>query len=907
MPEWYNLSPEEALDELDASPLGLHPKEAAQRLEHYGPNELMQTRKISPVRIFFSQFLDLMVIILLIAAAISALIGFFEHSVEEYYDAAVIMIIVIFNAVFGFVQEYRAEKALEALKAMAAPQATVVRGGETTTVPAKEVVPGDLIVLGAGSKIPADCRLMESANLRINEASLTGESVPISKSVDPLRGEVLLGDRRNMAFMGSAVETGRGSGVVVATGMKTELGKIAGMVQEEEPEPTPLQKKLARMGKQIGGGVLGICVAIFVVGYLQNPDLLIKIFLTSVSLAVAAIPEGLPAVVTISLALGLQRMVRRNALIRRLPAVETLGSATVICSDKTGTLTEGKMNIREIVLGSPTYEVRGEGFAPEGKFYLGAEEVAPADHPDLLLFLRAGVLCNDSTLTRDGAEWVVQGDSTEGTLIVAALRAGLSTERINEEEPRIAEYGFTSERKRMTTIHGGAPPRVYMKGAPEVVLERCSRILRDGEAHLIEDQDRQAILDRNRSMAASALRVLAVAYKELSAADAEIAEEEAERDLVFLGLAGMIDAPRPDAIAAVAESKAAGIRVVMITGDHVDTARAIAQEMKVMDEGDEALTGQDLEHLTDRELAARAEQVKVYARVSPEHKVRIVNALKARGHIVAMTGDGVNDAPALKRSDIGVAMGITGTDVAKESAEMVLTDDNFASIVKAIEEGRAIYDNIRKFVAYLLSANAGEVLIMFAATLLFFQAELLPFFSAIQLLWINLVTDGFPALALGVDPPAPDVMERPPLDPEESPISAEMFYLIALVGVVILIGTLGLFYWEYFLNGTDLAVARTMAFTLVVAFELYFVFSVRSPRRPIWKARTKPNRSLWIAVLLSLLLQAAVIYVPTLQGVFETAPLGAVEWLKIAAVGATVLVVVEAWKAARLRRHERAL
>jgi Ca2+-transporting ATPase len=901
MPEWYNLSPEEALERLDASPLGLHHEDAAHRLERYGPNELIETRRISPLRIFLSQFLDFMVIILLIAAAISAFIGYFNRSVEEYYDAVVIMVIVGFNAVFGFVQEYRAEKAIKALKAMAAPQATVIRDGETKTIPAKDVVPGDIVVLAAGTKVPADCRLIQVVNLHVNEASLTGESVPVAKSVDPVEGEVFLGDRRNMAFMGSTVESGRGRGVITATGMNTELGNIAGMVQEEEPEETPLQRKLARMGKQIGAGILGISAVIFFVGYLQDPDLIVQMFLTAVSLAVAAIPEGLPAVVTISLALGLQRMVKRHALVRRLPAVETLGSATVICSDKTGTLTEGKMNIREIHAGGRGYEVRGEGFSPEGKFYLGTEEVDPQGEADLMLFLRAGVLCNDSALVQEGGAWTIRGDSTEGTLVVAAMRAKLSKDALDEEAPRVAEFGFTSERKRMTTVHGGDKPRVYMKGAPEVVLERSSRWRKDGETHLLEEEDREAILKTNHALASNALRVLAVAYKDLPEADAEISEEEAERDLVFLGLAGMIDAPRPDAIAAVEECKIAGIRAVMITGDHVDTAAAIAREMKIMAEGDEALTGRDLERLTDEELAERAEHVAVYARVSPEHKVRIVNALKAKGHIVAMTGDGVNDAPALKRSDIGVAMGITGTDVAKESAEMVLTDDNFASIVKAVEEGRAIYDNIRKFVAYLLSANGGEVLVMFVATLLLFQEELLPFFSAIQLLWINLVTDGFPALALGVDPPAQDIMERPPLDPEESPISRDMFYMIILVSAVILLGTLGLFWWEYFQSGTDVRVARTMAFTLVVVFELYFVFSVRSPRRPIWKSRGRSNRGLWVAVLLSLLLQAAVIYVPALQGVFETAPLGIAEWVKVAAVGATVLVAVEAWKAVRYR------
>ncbi|MFQ5838914.1 MAG: cation-translocating P-type ATPase [Thermoplasmata archaeon] len=899
--EWYNLTVNEAFQHVNSSPLGLTEEVARRRLETYGPNELLEVKAVSPLRIFLSQFLNLLVLILVLAATVSAAIGYFNNSAEELIDAGVIMSIVVLNAVFGFVQEFKAERAIQALKALAAPRATVIREGDRRSIPASELVPGDLVLLEAGDKVPADARLVEVANLRVNEASLTGESIPIRKSIDPVTGDVYVGDRTNMLFMGCTVEVGRGRALVVSTGMQTELGKIAGMVQEERVEDTPLQRRLANLAKQIGLGVLAASVIIFVVGLTRAVDIVLM-FLTAVSLAVAAIPEGLPAVVTITLALGLQRMARRNALIRRLPAAETLGSATVICSDKTGTLTLGEMNIRRIFTLSGEYQVEGRGFVPEGKFLVDGDEVNPLDDQNLSLLLKAGMLCTNASVVKDGSAWGVLGDTTEGTLIVAGMRAGLRKEDLEQEEPRVGEIGFDSVRKRMTTIHRGDGVVAYVKGAPEVLLQLSSRVLAEEEVELDEGL-RSRILEENRAMASQALRVLAIAYRQLPEDLEGYEEEVVERDLVFLGLVGMMDAPRKDAVEAVAECKRAGIQVVMITGDHKLTAVAVAREMGIIEEEDGALTGEELERMDDEELYSVADRVRVYARVSPHHKVRIVDALKHEGHIVAMTGDGVNDAPALKRADIGVAMGITGTDVAKEASDMILTDDNFASIVRAIEEGRGIFDNIRKFVGYLLSANAGEVLVMFLATMIFVQHEFLPFLEPIQLLWINLVTDGLPALALGVDPVAKDIMGRPPRSPKESPLNREVAGVVLAVGLVMAIAALFAFQWQVFGRGDGSADVvergRTTVFTLIVVFELFFVFSIRSLREPIHRTGPLSNPWLVVAVLASLVLQLLVIYVPILQIPFKTTPLALDDWLLIIFLSILLIVGFEAWKVMR--------
>lgn len=925
--DWHALPAEAALQRLDASPLGLTTHEARERFERFGPNELVQASRISPFRILLSQFKDVLVIVLIIAAVISAVLGILRDQTEDLWDAALIVIIVIMNSVLGFVQEYRAERSLEALKTLAAPKAHILREGSPITIPSRDLVPGDILVLTAGDLVPADGRLIEVASLRVNEASLTGESTPVSKIAEPLPRQTFLGDRKNMVYMGTSVAGGRGKAVVIATGMATELGKIAGLVQQEKKEDTPLQRQLDRLGRQIGIAVLGAAGLIFFIGVVRElgqPDLgrhIELLFLTAVGLAVAAIPEGLPAIVTISLALGLQRMIRRHALIRKLPAVEALGAASVICSDKTGTLTKGEMNVRVLFASGQEYEVRGEGFDPSGEIRVGGQRINPSVHPDLRRLLECGVLCNDAAVKREVGRWTVEGDPTEGALIVAAMRAGLDPDRIRAGMPRLAEIPFTSERKKMSTLHAalsesdrkqilsvveelrhrelsGRGAVLFVKGAPERVLAACTHHLAGGERKPLTDYDRQQYLFRNQELATRALRVLGFAYREFAGEVPPLRDTELEKELTFLGLCGMMDAPRADAIEAIARCRKAGVQVVMITGDHKLTAMAVAREMGILEQGYRALTGEELEKLSDEDLLRDVDQIRVYARVSPEHKMRIIDAWKRAGHIVAMTGDGVNDAPALKRANLGIAMGITGTDVAKEAADMVLTDDNFASIVAAVEEGRGIYENIRKFVAFLLSANAGEVLVMFIATLALADPRFLPFFAPVQLLWINLVTDGLPALALGVDPYPTDIMQRSPRNPKEGVLSRDILFLIVVVGAILTVGTLGIFFWEL-KDGADDTRARTVAFTTIVFFELFLVFAMRSPRQPIWEIGLFTNWKLIVAVGASMALQAVVIYAPFLQSAFGTEPLTAFDWVRTILIAFTAFAVVEVLKLLR--------
>ena len=923
-----------AFERASSSPSGLSKSEASTRLARVGPNELVQTTRISPLRIFLEQFTDVLVIILIIAAAVSAYLGLSRGASGEgeLYDAVLIVIIVILNSVLGFVQEYRAERSLQALKALAAPKAHAVREGEILAIPSRELVPGDVVVLAAGDKVPADLRLFDVASLRTNEASLTGESTPVSKTIAPLPREAFLGDRKNLAFMGTTVDGGRGKGLVAETGMRTELGKIAGLVQQETKEETPLQRQLDRLGRQIGLAILGVVALIFVIGLLQESDPVAHLellFLTAVGLAVAAIPEGLPAVVTISLALGLQRMIRRHALIRKLPAVEALGAATVICSDKTGTLTKGEMNVRAFLVGSRSYEVRGEGFDPAGEIRSQDAAVDLAAHPDLREALVCAILCNDAAVKKEGERWTVDGDPTEGALIVAGMRAGLDADILRAERPRVAEIAFTSERKMMSTLHAPlsqeelekilavaedqrhtplawvASKELFVKGAPERVLAACTHHLVDGERKPLTEYDRKQYQFLNQEMATRALRVLGLATRSFPREMPPIREEALEEGLTFLGLVGMMDAPRQDAMDAIARCTKAGIRVVMITGDHKLTAMAVAREMGILSEGERAMTGEELEKVSEEDLVRDVEHIKVYARVSPEHKMRIVQAWKTKGHVVAMTGDGVNDAPALKRSDLGVAMGITGTDVAKESADMVLTDDNFASIVAAVEEGRGIYENIRKFVAYLLSANAGEVLIMLLATIMLgaglIDRAFLPFLTPVQLLWINLVTDGLPALALGVDPYPTDIMDRPPRNPKEGVLSKDILFLIVVVAAILTVGTLGLFFWEL-ATGADATRAQTVAFTTIVFFELFLVFAIRSPRQTVWQIGFLTNKKLIYAVLLSAALQVMVIYAPFFQGPFDTEALTAFDWIRAVLIALSAFFFVEILKLVRQRR-----
>jgi len=884
---WHAMTAEEALQSLETGLSGLGDEEARARLERVGPNELRKGRRISPLKIFLAQFKEFLVLILIVATLVSAAIG-------EVVDAIVILAIIIAIAVLGFIQEYRAERALEALKKMAAPTATVRRNGREKEIPSRDLVPGDIVSLVVGDKVPADARIIEAHTLKVNEASLTGESTPVDKYPKILVSEVPIADRSNMVFGGTIVTYGHALATIVSTGMSTEFGKIAEMIESAEEMRTPLQIRLEYVGKWLGIACILVVAAVSLLGILQGYGHL-QMFTWGVSLAVAAVPEALPAVVTGALAIGVQRMAKRNSIVRKLPAVETLGCTTVICVDKTGTLTKGEMTVREVFLNNETIHVTGTGYEPQGSFL---KEGAPiVDNRDVKFMFQVASLCNDARLDKEEGTWHVIGDPTEGALIVAASKLSISQEEIARQHPRIAELPFTSERKLMTTIHATPYGRklACVKGAPEVVLEK-SMYLWKGEAQLeLNEELRREILEANERMAGKALRVLAVAYRELLGETEKFEEEITERDLTFVGLVGMIDPPREEAKQAVDLCEQAGVKVVMITGDHRLTATAIAQELGLMNDTQIAMTGQELDRLDDRTFASIVENVAVYARVSPEDKLRIVKALKLNGHVVAMTGDGVNDAPALKSADIGISMGITGTDVSKEASDMILTDDNFASIVAAMHEGRTIYDNIKKYLAYLLSTNIGEILIMFLVSLIsFIQNTHLPLpLIAVQILWVNLVTDGLPALALGVDPPDPDIMQRPPRDPKESIFTARVNLLIA-VGAA----TMALFTIPIFLSRLAFGerVARTIVFTLIVMFEMFNAFNCRSERHSLLKVGFAKNRFLLIAVATSILLQLAVIYIPFLQTIFETAPLSINDWALVTLLSATVILTVEASK-----------
>ncbi len=921
MKNWWHSDVAQTAAALGTDPVaGLPAAEIPARLASYGPNRLTETKPRGPLKIFLEQFEDFMIWVLIGAALVS---GF----LQEWVDAAAIIAIVILNAILGLVQEYRAERSLLALKKMASPTSRVVRGGERASISSAELVPGDVVELEAGDNNPADCRIVwHTPNFAVQEASLTGESTPVAKTAGALdeHREVPLAERANIVYLGTSVVSGKARAIVVETGMRTELGRIAGMIQSIERESTPLQRRLEKFGKVIVYLCFALVLVVFGLELLRGGNVL-QMFLTAVSLAVAAIPEGLPAVVTISLALGLQRMIKRHALIRKLPAVEALGAATVICSDKTGTLTKGEMNVRSYFAGGRLYEVRGEGFDPAGDIVLDGVPADLAANPDLREAIVCGVLCNDAAIRREGDRWHCEGDPTEGALVVAAMRSGLDADILRAEQPRVAEIAFTSERKLMSTLHAplsaaalkeilavsedrrhlslaevGAK-MLYAKGAPERILAACTHHLVRGARAPLTDYDRKQYAFQNQEMATRALRVLGLASRSFPGEVPPIREQGLEGGLTFLGLVGMMDAPRQDAVKAIERCKRAGIRVVMITGDHKLTAMAVAREMGILEPGDRALTGEELDHVPEEELVRGVEHIKVYARVSPEHKMRIVDAWRKKGHVVAMTGDGVNDAPALKRSDLGVAMGITGTDVAKESADMVLTDDNFASIVAAVEEGRGIYENIRKFVAYLLSANAGEVLIMLLATLFVVDPNFLPFFTPVQLLWINLVTDGLPALALGVDPYPTDIMNRRPRNPKEGVLSREIAFLIVIVATVLTVGTLGIFAWELH-DGSDPVRTQTVAFTTIVFFELFLVFAIRSPRQTLWQIGLFTNKKLIYAVLVSMALQVMVIYVPFFQTAFHTQPLTPFDWVRTLGISFTAFLLVEFLKLVRQRR-----
>jgi Ca2+-transporting ATPase len=906
--------------------LGLSAAEAWARLERYGRNELAGEKPVPAWRKFLAQFHDVLVVLLLIATLISAGLWLYEHESALPYEAIAIFAVVLLNAIMGYIQQSRAEEAVGALRRMSAAHANVIRDGARQSIAAAEVVPGDIILIEAGDTVPADARLVQATALQTAEAALTGESLPVSKDTLPIHDEVGLGDRHNMIFSGTAATYGRGKAVVVATGMQTAMGRIAGMLKEAPQETTPLQKELDRVGKLLGIIVIAIAVVmiatILLVEDVRGFAGLFDVLILGVALAVAAVPEGLPAVVTAVLALGVQRMAKRNAIVRHLAAVETLGSANVVASDKTGTLTKNEMTVRAVVTASGSVTLTGTGYAPEGEVCRGSG--GGIDGPlrvEITRALAAADRANNVVLQERDGRWTVQGDPTEGALIVAARKAGLEADALDLRFARVAEVPFSSERKLMSTIHTDAEQQERLlaltKGAPDILLARCSRELVGEESRPLTAHRRAEILQSNEDLAGRALRTLGVAFRSLpkDALKHQEADERIEQELVFLGLIGMIDPPREEAKHAVARAKLAGIRSIMITGDHPKTAAVIAAELGIA-ENARAVTGAELEKMPEETLDRTVQEASVYARVNPDHKLRIVKALQRDGAIVAMTGVGVNDAPALKTADIGVAMGITGTDVSKEAADIVLADDNFATIVAAVEEGRAIFSNIRKFLRYLLSSNIGEVMTMFFGVLLADGIGLtaqggsgvvLPLLAT-QILWINLVTDGAPALALGIDPADADVMTQAPRPRGEGVITRGMWSGILYVGAIMAVGTLLVLDASLpggLIEGSgNMRYAQTMAFTTLVFFSLFAVLSARSDERSAFVGLFS-NPWLWGAVLLSLVLQAAVIYIPFLQQAFSTVSLSADDWLRCAAVGSSVLWLRELSKVITRARNRR--
>ena len=914
----YQQTFEHVLTALGTDPSrGLTDSEAKSRLDKHGRNELAAEVPIPAWKKFLGQFRDVLVVLLLIAAAISTALWIYERDAALPYEAIAIFAVVLLNAVMGYVQESRAESAVAALRQMAAARAHVIRDGQQREITSAEIVPGDIVIIEEGATIPADARVIHSTALQVAEAALTGESVPVSKDVAAISGDAALGDRHNMIFSGTAATYGRGRAVVVGTGMNTEMGRVAGLLQSALPETTPLQKELDRVGKMLGLVVIaiaGVMIAtILILEDVRGVSALFDVLILGVALAVAAVPEGLPAVVTAVLSIGVQRMARRNAIVRRLRAVETLGSADVIASDKTGTLTRNEMTVRAVVTASGHVTLTGTGYAPTGEVRReGGDTVDGSLRLELERALAVADLANNAALHERDGKWSVQGDPTEGALLVAARKAGLSDETLEARFHRVGEVPFSSERKLMSTVHTDAERgerlRVFTKGAPDVLLGRCSHELAGAEARPLSDDRRGDILKKNDELAGQALRTLGIAYRTLpaDAADAANVDERVEHDLVFAGLIGIIDPPREEAKDAVARAKRAGIRPMMITGDHPITATVIAAELGIANDA-RAITGAELERTPDDALAQTIRDVSVFARVNPEHKLRIVKALQSQDSVVAMTGDGVNDAPALKTADIGIAMGITGTDVSKQAADMVLADDNFASIVAAVEEGRAIFSNIRKFLRYLLSSNIGEVMTMFfgviLASVIGLEAEgdavVLPLLAT-QLLWINLVTDGAPALALGVEPMEPGLMEVPPRDKREGVITRQMWFGIVFVGAVMAAGTLLVLDASLpggLIEGSgDLRHAQTMAFTTLMLFQLFNVFNARSDTATAFRDLFA-NTWLWGAVGLSLALHVAVIYTPFLQQAFSTSSLTAADWMRCAMAASSALWLRELSKA----------
>ncbi|WP_424765869.1 calcium-translocating P-type ATPase, SERCA-type [Paenibacillus sp. sgz302251] len=883
--KWHQMGTSELVDTLVSSPdQGLTATEAAERLEKHGRNELSEGKRVSPIMLFLNQFKDFMVLVLMGATLISGLLG-------EYLDAITIVAIIVLNAMLGFAQEFRAERSLRALKELSSPSAKVIRGGQLMTIPAKELVPGDIVCLESGDRIPADLRFLEANSCYVEESALTGESVPVNKHAAVIsESEMALGDQKNIGFMGTMLTRGTAKGFVIRTGMDTEMGKIAGLIEQTESMETPLQHRLEQLGKILIVVALGLTVMVVVAGILHGQPAY-GMFLAGVSLAVAAIPEGLPAIVTIALALGVQRMIKRKAIVRKLPSVETLGCASVICSDKTGTLTQNKMTVTHVWIGGRRLQVSGEGYEPVGSISQDGKTLDTKLDLSIKRLLQVSALCNNAEIVKvetaepakkrkskePQEEWQLKGDPTEGALAVLAAKLGSSAKSLELLYKREKEFPFDAERKRMSVIvtHQGGR-LICTKGAPDMLIDLCSYVLWDGKVVPFTATLKRKCAEAGEEMAESALRVLGLAYRDLRAGDACETEGDVENNLVFVGLTGMIDPPRREVKEAIATCRRAGIKTVMITGDHRLTAEAIAAQLGIMPRGGIAMSGKQLEAMDDEQLDRLVDKIYVYARVSPEHKLRIVKSLQRQGHVVAMTGDGVNDAPAIKAADIGISMGITGTDVSKEASALVLSDDNFSTIVAAIEEGRGIYENIRKFIRYLLASNVGEILVMFLAMMAGLPLPLVP----IQILWVNLVTDGLPAMALGVDQAEKDLMQQKPRSAKESIFSRRLGWKIISRGILIGVCTLGAFWLtlhEAPGSADQLVKAQTVAFATLVMAQLIHVFDCRSSRS-IFHRNPLQNKYLVFAVISSLLLMLGVLYIEALQPIFKTVPIGIREW-----------------------------
>lgn len=879
--KYYTLTPKEALKLLNTSEKGLTEREAKKRLREFGYNELQKGKRISALTIFINQFKNALLLLLIFAGVLSLFLG-------EKVESIAIFGILLLNAILGFIQEYKAEKAIEALKNISAPTANVLRDGKEQKIPAREVVPGDILLLEAGDIVPADSRLIELSSLQIDEASLTGESVPSKKLTEPFKIGTSVGDQENMAFMSTIVTYGKGKSMVTNTGMKTEIGKIATSIQTTKEVQTPLQKKFAQLAKQIGAVVIILIIIVMTAVIIQGTISFSKLLLFALALTVSTIPNSLPLVVTIGLARGTKKLAKKNMLIKKLPAAESLGAATIICSDKTGTITKNQMTITDIFTNDKIINVSGSGYEPKGNFSNDGKLINPKE---IELFLRTGYLCNNAKLENKNGRYSIIGDPTEGSLIVIGKKGKIDEKYLKNNFKFIEELPFDADRKRMSVIfknRTNKKTQAYVKGAPDLLLNVCDRIIKNGKITKLTKQDKEKIIKTNNSFAENALRVLGLAYRELPDLK-EYTLSNVEKNLIFIGIVGMIDPPRDEVKQAVEQCQEAGIKIMIITGDHAITTKAVAQQIGLFKKGDIMLTGDDVEKMSDAELGKKIEKVRIIARALPIQKSRVVDALQKRGHIVAMTGDGVNDAPALKKADIGIAMGITGTDVAKEVSEATLVDDNFATIVKAIGVGRNIYNTLIRSAKFFLSCNAGEITSVFMAIMLKFPLPLLP----LQILLMNMLTDNFPALGLGFESDEEGIMKHPPRNPKEKPISGKIFLSIVIFGLIMGLGTLFMFI-QY--KDVDLSKAQTIAFTTLVMFQMFAVMSSRSLYPSIKKLNPFSNMWLLGAVCLSILIQIAVIYLPPLQAIFGTVSLLAIDWLKIIAISSIGFIMMEASK-----------